>query len=195
MLESSLLLVNPRVISNFSFLSYHVEPQDLLESLPLKQNIILPLPFVIYVLKHYVMEWQVVSCATNILCINLGSLDTKILYLEPFQKFFSHPSVSWSSSIGFHLQPCSKGLNLHQAPHVCVISWVYSELVQGLLSFAHMILPVMCLNSHWLWMPLHSLWLLFMRSLVLRIFPCVPWCFHLLHDRTTNFPSCINTAS
>ena len=42
-------------------------------------------------------------------------------------------------------QPCSKGSYLHQAPHVCVIPWVSSELVQGLLSFAHMILPIMCI--------------------------------------------------
>ena len=88
---------------------------------------------------------------------NLGSLDTKILYLERFQKFFSHPYVSLSSSIGFHIQPCSKGSYLHQAPHVCVIPWVSSELVQGLLSFAHMILPIMCLNSQWLQIFLSSL--------------------------------------
>ena len=31
--------------------------------------------------------------------IHLGSLDTKILYFEPFQKFLSHPSVSLSSFI------------------------------------------------------------------------------------------------
>ena len=81
-LESALLSVNPRVISNMSILSYHVEPQDLLQSLPLKRSIILPLPFILYALKHYVPEWQVASFATNILCIHLGSLDTKILYLE-----------------------------------------------------------------------------------------------------------------
>ena len=63
------------------------------------------------------------------------------------QKFFSHPSMSLSSYINFHLQPCSKGSGLHQAPHVCVIPWVSSELVQGLLSFAQMILPVMCIFS------------------------------------------------
>ena len=33
-----------------------VVPQDLLQSLPLKQSIILPLPFVLYVLKHSVLE-------------------------------------------------------------------------------------------------------------------------------------------
>ena len=113
--------------------------------------------------------------------MNLGSLDTKILYLEIFQNFFSHPSVSLLSSIDFHLQPCSKGSNLHQAPHVCVIPWVSSELIQGLFSFAHMILPVMCLNSHWLQMSLRSLCLLSVRSLVLRILPCIPRCFHILH--------------
>ena len=56
-----------------------------------------------------------------------------------------------------------------------------SELVQGLLSLAYMILLVMCLNFQWLQMSLHSLCLLFVRSLVLRIFPCIPRCFHLLH--------------
>ena len=55
--------------------------------------------------------------------------------------------MSLSSSIDFHRQPCSKGSGLHQAPHVCVIPWVPSELVQGLVSFAHMILPVMCISS------------------------------------------------
>ena len=34
-----------------------------------------------------------------------------------------------------------------QAPYVCVIPWLSSELVQGLLSFAHMIMPVMCIYS------------------------------------------------
>ena len=31
--------------------------------------------------------------------------------------------------------------------------------------------------------------------LVLRILPCIPWCFHLLHDRTTNFPLGLDTTS
>ena len=39
----------------------------------------------------------------------------------------------------------------------------------------------MCLNIRWLQMSLHSLLLLFVRSLVLRIFPFIPWCCHLLH--------------
>ena len=116
------------------------------------------------------------------------TLDTKILYLEIFQKFFSHPSMSLSSSIDFYLYPCRKGLDLHQDSHVCVIPWVSYELVQGLLSFAHMILPVMCLNSHWLQMSLRSLCLLFVRSLT-------PRCFHLLHDGAMKFPSRIDTAS
>ena len=87
-LESTLLSVNPRAISKLSVLSYHVEPQDLLQSLPLKRSIILHLPFVLYALKHSVLEWQVASYATNLLCIHLGPLDTKILYLELFS-FFS----------------------------------------------------------------------------------------------------------
>ena len=62
-------------------------------------SIVLPLSSVLYALKHYVPEWQVVSHATNIISTHLGSLDTKILYLELFQKFFSHPSVSLSSFI------------------------------------------------------------------------------------------------
>ena len=102
-------------------------------------------------------------------------------YLEPFQKFFLHPSMSLSSSIGFHLQPCSKGWDLHQAHHVCVIPWVSSELVQGLLSIENMIMHVMCLNSHWLQMSLYSLFLLSLRILMLQIFPCIPLCLHLLH--------------
>ena len=36
----------------------------------------------------------------------------------------------------------------------------------------------------WLQMSLRSLCLLFMRSLVLQILPCIPRCFHLLHDGT-----------
>ena len=51
-LEYALLSVKHRSISKFSIMSYHVEPQDLLESLPLKWSIILPLPFVLYVLKN-----------------------------------------------------------------------------------------------------------------------------------------------
>ena len=58
--------------------------------------------------------------------------------------------VSLPSSIGFHLNLVAK-VNIFitlgdlEAPHVCVIPWVSSDLVQGLLSFAHMILPIMCL--------------------------------------------------
>ena len=55
-LESSLLSVNPRVINNMSIMSYHVEPQDLLQSLPLKRSIILPLSFVLYALKNSIPE-------------------------------------------------------------------------------------------------------------------------------------------
>ena len=81
---------------------------------------------------------------TNILCIHLGSLDTKILYLEPFQKFFSYPSVSLSSSIGFHLQPVAKvkiftKLLMYVLSHGCLLSsykalfnlhtWVYLSCV------------------------------------------------------------------
>ena len=110
--------------------------------------------------------------------IHLGSLDTKILYLELLQKVHLAPICE----LVILYQPCSKGSDLHQARHVCVIPWVSYELIQGLLSFAHMILPVMCLNSHWLQMSLRSLCLLFVRSLVLRILLCIPRCFHLLHD-------------
>ena len=99
--------------------------------------------------EHYTPSVFRTLC-TETLCtgvmssIHLGSLDTKILYLELFQKFFLYPSEILSSSIEFHLQPCSKGSGLHQAPHVCVNPWVSFELVQGLLSFSHMILPIMC---------------------------------------------------
>ena len=61
-----------------------------------------------------------------------------------------------------------------QAPHVCVIPWIPSKLVQGVLLFAHMSLSVMCLNSQWLQMSLCSLCLLSLRSRVLQILPCIP---------------------
>ena len=44
-----------------------------------------------------------------------------------------------------------------------------------------MSLPIMCLKSHWLQMSLRSLCLLSVRFLMLRIVPCIPWRFHLLH--------------
>ena len=47
-LESTLLLVKPRIISKLSIMSYHVEPQDLLQSLPLT--------FILYALKHSILE-------------------------------------------------------------------------------------------------------------------------------------------
>ena len=75
--------------------------------------------------------------------------------------------MSFSSSIRIHLQPCSIGSDLHQAHHVCVIPWVYSKLIRGLLSFSHMILHVMCLNSHWMQMSLRSLCLLCYESCLL----------------------------
>ena len=65
-------------------------------------------------------------------------MDTKILYLEPFSKVHLAPICE----LVILYQPCSKGSELHQALHVSVIPWVSSELVQGLLSFAHMIMPV-----------------------------------------------------
>ena len=46
---------------------------------------------------------------------------------------------------------------LHQWCHCTRHIILYFELVQGLLSFSHMILPVICLNSHWLQMSLRSL--------------------------------------
>ena len=52
----------------------------------------------------------------------------------------------------------------------------------------------MCFNSYWLQMSLRSLGLPFMRSLMLRIFLCIPRCFHLLHDGTMNFSSGLDTA-
>ena len=78
------------------------------------------------------------SSATNILCIHIGSLDTKILYIEPFQKFFSYPSVSFHPLQDFIFKLVAKvkifiTLGDFQDPHVCVIQWVSSELVQGLL--------------------------------------------------------------
>ena len=39
----------------------------------------------------------------------------------------------------------------------------------------------MNLNFQWLQMYLRNLCLLSVTSLVLEIFPCIPWCFHLLH--------------
>ena len=39
----------------------------------------------------------------------------------------------------------------------------------------------MFLNFQWLQMSLYILCLLFVRSLMLRIFPCIPQCFHPLH--------------
>ena len=45
-----------------------------------------------------------------------------------------------------------------------------------------MSLPIMCLNFQLLRISLHSLCLIPARSLVLRIFPCLPRCFNLLHD-------------
>ena len=71
--------------------------------------------------------------------IHLGSFDTKILYFELFSKVL----LTSIYELVILYQPCSKGYDIHQAHHVCVIPWVSSELVQGLLSFAHMIMHVM----------------------------------------------------
>ena len=51
----------------------------------------------------------------------------------------------------------------------------------------------MCFNSYWIQMSLHSLCLLFVRSLILRILLCIPPCFHLLHDGTMNFSLGLDT--
>ena len=57
-----------------------------------------------------------------------------------------------------------------------------------------LIMHVMWLHFQWLQISLLSLCLLFVRSLVLRILLCIPRCFHLLHDGTMNFSSCLDTA-
>ena len=54
-LESFLLLISPKE-NKLSIKSYHVEPHDLLQSLPLKRSTILPMSLILYVLKHYVSE-------------------------------------------------------------------------------------------------------------------------------------------
>ena len=77
-LEPTLLLVNPSLIRKLSIMLYHVEIGYLMQSLPLKRSFIFPLHFVLYVLKHYVLEWQVGSSTTYLLCIHLKLLDTKI---------------------------------------------------------------------------------------------------------------------
>ena len=51
-LESTLLSVNPRAISNLSILTYHIKTEDLLQSLPMKQSINIPLSFILYAMKH-----------------------------------------------------------------------------------------------------------------------------------------------
>ena len=61
--------------------------------------------------------------------------------------FFSKVLLAPICELVILYQTCSKGSDLHQAPHVCVIPWVSSELVQGLLSFVNMILLVMCISS------------------------------------------------
>ena len=58
---------------------------------------------------------------------------------------------------------------------------------KAFFNFAHMILPIMCLNFQWLQMSLRSLCLLSVRILVLGIFPCIPRCFHLLDDGTFRY--------
>ena len=97
-LESSLLSVKPRAISKLYIMSYHVEPQDILQSLPLKRSIILPLSFILYALKHSVPDWQVTSSTTTIICIHLGSLDTKIFYRLSSSTLYQRFRYSSSSS-------------------------------------------------------------------------------------------------
>ena len=105
-------------------------------------------------------------------------------YQDPLSWTFSKVLLAPICELVILYQPCSTGWDLHQAPHVSVIPWVSYELVQGFLSFSHMIFPVMWLHFQWLQMSLRSLCLLFVRSLVLQILLCIPRCFHLLHDGT-----------
>ena len=78
-------------------------------------------------------------------------------YQDPISWTFSKVIIAPICDLVPLYQPCSKGSYLHQAPHVCVIPWVSSELVQGLLSFAQIIMHVMWLYFQWLQMSLHSL--------------------------------------
>ena len=78
-------------------------------------------------------------------------------YQDPLSWTFSKVLLIPISELVILYQPYSKGSNLHQAPHVCVIPWVSSELIQGLLSFAHMIMHVIWLHFQWMQMSLRSL--------------------------------------
>ena len=100
---------------------------------------------------------------------------------------FSHPSVSLSSFIN---------LVAKVKIFIKLIMYVLSHgcLLNSYKAFLHMIIHVMWLHFQWLQMSLHSLCLLFMRILVLRFFPCIPRCFHLLHDGTMNFSVGLDTA-
>ena len=69
-------------------------------------------------------------------------------YQDPLSWTFSKVLPTPICELVILYQPCSIGSDLHRAHHVCVIPWVSSELIQGLLSFAHMILPVMCLAAN-----------------------------------------------
>ena len=69
-------------------------------------------------------------------------------YQDPLSWTFSKFLLTPICELVILYQPCSKFLDIHKAPHVCVIPWVSSKLVQGLLSFAHMILLVMCLDAN-----------------------------------------------
>ena len=53
-------------------------------------------------------------------------------YQDPLSWTFSKVHLTPICELVILYQPCSKISNLHQAPHVCVIPWVSSELVQGL---------------------------------------------------------------
>ena len=96
-------------------------------------------------------------------------------YQDPLslKAFFSHPSVSFSSSINLvaKVQIFIK-LVMYVLSHGCLLSF-YKV-------FFH-------LHT---WFYLSCVWL----KMSLWIFPCIPRCFHLLHDGTTNFHSCINTS-
>ena len=95
-----LLSVNPRAISKLSILSNHVEYQDLLQSLPLKWSIILPLPFLFYALFSWeasCYESFLVSHDVSIYCM----LDLSYPLWTSLQVLIPHPRhhSSWIGTL------------------------------------------------------------------------------------------------
>ena len=142
----------------------------------------------IYIGTFYIGVTSSLLCCWYPVCYLSRSLDTNILHLKLCWNSLLHPSMSVLSSIGFHLQPCSKGWYLHHSRwssssscNCMCYPWVTSDLAQILLCPSGSFLDTSTLLDKCVWSmehvsPLSDPFWEKPKKLL-----CTSWCFHLMY--------------